>query len=40
MKLGENEVAYIVDTEQLKTLRLKYGSNEARFSFTTKYQVR
>lgn len=28
-----------LSSDQLKTLRLQYGSNEAHFSITTKFQV-
>lgn len=49
MKLGENgvtfvseEVSYIrslrLSSDELKSLQLRYGSNEARFSVTTKFQ--
>lgn len=29
-----------LESKELKTLRLQYGCNEARFSITTKFQVK
>uniref|UniRef100_A0AC34GBH1 Uncharacterized protein n=1 Tax=Panagrolaimus sp. ES5 TaxID=591445 RepID=A0AC34GBH1_9BILA len=42
MKLGEYGLAFFpqikLSSDELKSFKLEYGSNEAKFSVTTKFQ--